>query len=120
MFEVVKRDHSGLVVKFTGADLKECYQLEGKRHVFVCHVITHTVEKLAHTHRAFHPNTEQVIGSLKNAVPERFRVTPKYVCARTIESYMKSKYIVPNASYRTRKNLMARIPDDFVFTIDMR
>lgn len=120
MFAVLERNHYGLVVQFTGADLKEWYQLEGERHVFFCHVITHMVQKLVQTHRAFHPNAEQVIGFMKDAVPERFRVAPKYVCARAIESYMKSKYIVQYANRRTRKNLLARVPDDFVFTIDMR
>ena len=120
MFEVVKRDQIGMEIKFTGADLKEWYQLDGKKQVFFCHVITNMVQKLVQTHRVFYPNADDVIGFMKDAVPERFRVAPKYVCARAIESYMKSKYLIRHSNYRTRKNLLARVPDDFVFTLTMR
>lgn len=120
MLKVLNRNQFGVEIEFTGADLKEWYESVGRRHIFICHVITNVVQNAIHSHRTFYPNAEQVIGLLKEAVPIRFRATPKYAHARVVESFMLSKYLIRDGNYQTRKNLLAYVPDDFVFKLTMR
>ncbi len=122
MLKVIGRNIEGrTVVQFTGKQLKEWYSELGETAVYICHVVMRKVAEVTNTSWAgVRVDSEEMIHSLRLAVPHRFLINPPASCS--VHRHMHQKYIskADFSSYHTRKNLIRCVPDDFVFTVSIK
>jgi hypothetical protein len=121
MLKIIGRNIEGrTVVQFTGKELKEWYSELGETAVYICHVVMRKVSEITNTPWVgVRVDSQEMIQSLRMAVPHRFRINSSPSC--TVHRHMHQKYLstASFSSYHTRKNLIRCVPDDFVFTVSI-
>lgn len=124
MLQVLTKTRDAVTVQFTAKDLKDWFKQFGKSHIFFCHIIGHVVKDAGVTQHPFYPDSNKVIGDMRELVPNRFKIPVAW--SRTIDNHLKSKYVNRNggpgstgSSIRCRANLLKCIPDDHVFTWEL-
>lgn len=118
MLQVLKKDRNSVTVQFTGADLKKWYDDLGPGLVYICHVLGTVVENAKVCSKgSVRLNSHDLIAALKAVVPERFKVDAS--CSTIITHHMLKRFHSCSNDYafRTRLNLLNRIPDDHTFTM---
>lgn len=121
MLKIVGSTEYTTTVQFTGADLKEWYRELGQESVFICHVTMKKVsEILCRPWAGSCIESRDMINELRRAVPNRFMKTPS--ASSTVHRHMLKKYRsrVNFGSYHTRSNLIGCVPDDFIFTFELK
>lgn len=111
--------NDSITVSFTAKDLKDWYKQYGKSHVYFCHILGRVVKDAGATKYPFYPDSQKVIGDMRELVPNRFMAPVAW--SRTIDNNLKSKYLrggrgTCESAVRCRTNLLKCIPDDHVFT----
>jgi hypothetical protein len=119
MLQILEKSRDAVTVQFTAKDLKDWYKEFGKSHVYFCHIVGRVVKDAGATKFPLYPDSMQVIGEMRELVPNRFK--PPVLWSRTIDNNLKSNYLrgsrgTAESSVRCRTNLLKCIPDDHVFT----
>lgn len=120
MLTVINKTPSKYIAQFTGADLKEWYWEHGETDIYICHVVMKKCcEHLGRRRGTLCLDSQEMINMLRVAVPNRFMTNPPY--SSTVHRHMLQKYcsLGNNSNFRTRKNLISAVADDFMFTLPL-